>query len=101
MLALLLATVLSVQPNPVYIERIGGKQAVNCDLIIENNDAVPVDIDEIDVAGVPAQSQVLVFNPFHTFDEEVELVSMMMFVVKLSTKDGKRTTARAGEGGVC
>jgi Peptidase family M23 len=117
MLALLLATALTVQPNPVYIERIGGKQAVNCDLIIASTAAAPLDIDEIelsvfdragklvlrrfvdgngtrpsirtiDAAEVPAQSQVLVFNPFHTFDAEADLASMM-FVVKLSTKDGK------------
>jgi len=117
MLAVLLATALTVQPNPVYIETTsGGRQSVNCDLIIESSSAAPLDIDEIelsvfdragklvlrrfvdgngtrpsirtiDASEVPAKSQVLVFNPFHTFDPEVELASMR-FIVRLSTKDG-------------
>lgn len=106
----------TVSPDPVYIERVGEGQAVNCDLIIRNPTAAPLDLDElqlsvydsagklvvrrfvdgngtrpsirtVDVADVPAQGQTLVFNPFHTFDRGLELDSLV-YELKLSTKDG-------------
>ena len=110
MLALLLAVTLTVRPDPVYIEREGAHQSVNCDLIIAGAEK-PLDIDEIhvsvydrggalvlrrfvdgngtrpsirtiDASQVAAGAQVLVFNPFHTFDADVEIGSMT-FEVKM------------------
>src|SRR5688500_6863040 len=113
---LLLSIKLSVSPATVYIEPMKTGQAVNCDLILENPTDAPLDVDEvqlsvydragklvlrrfvdgngtrpsirtIDVAEVPAESKSLIFNPFHTFDNAIDLASMV-FGVKLSTKDG-------------
>ncbi len=118
MLALLLAVTLTVSPDPVYIEREGAHQSVNCDLIIAGAEK-PLEIDEIhvsvydrggalvlrrfvdgngtrpsirtiDASEVAAGAQVLVFNPFHTFDADVEIGSMT-FEVKLGEESVKTT----------
>jgi hypothetical protein len=110
MFALLLAVTLSIHPDPVYIEREGAHQAVNCDLILSGASA-PLSIDEVHVTvydrsgamvlkrfvdgngtrpsirtvdgtELAPGARVLLFNPFHTFDGDVEIGSMT-FEVKL------------------
>jgi hypothetical protein len=114
MLALLLAVTLTVSPDPVYIEREGAHQSINCDLIISGADKPPDEIHvsiydrggalvlrrfvdgngtrpsirTIDVSD--AAPQMLVFNPFHTFDADVEIGSMK-FEVKLGDESVSTT----------
>jgi hypothetical protein len=118
MLSLLLAVTLSVRPDPVYIEREGAHQSINCDLILSGAEAAAA-IDEIhvsvydksgalvlrrfvdgngtrpsirtiDASEVAAGAQVLVFNPFHTFDADLEIGSMT-FEVKLGEQSATAT----------
>jgi hypothetical protein len=125
--ALLLSVTLTVSPKTVYIEPMPASQAVNFDLIVENTTEAPLDVDEIqlsvydragklvirrlidgngtrpsirtiDVGSVPAKGTSMIFNPFHTLDNAIDLGSMV-FDMKLSTKDGSTryratTTAR-------
>lgn len=118
MFALLLAVTLSVRPDPVYIEREGAHQSINCDLILSGAEA-PAAIDEIhvsvydksgalvlrrfvdgngtrpsirtiDASEVAAGAQVLVFNPFHTFDADLDIGSMV-FEVRLGDQSATAT----------
>lgn len=118
MFALLLAVTLTVRPDPVYIEREGAHQSINCDLLLSGADK-PLEIDEIhvsvydrsgalvqkrfvdgngtrpsirtiDASQLAAGAHLLVFNPFHTFDADVEIGSMT-FEVKLGEESAKTT----------
>ena len=124
--ALLLSVTLNISPATVYIEPLPAGQVVNFDLIVENTTDAPLDVDEIqlsiydrggkllirrlvdgngtrpsirtiDVASVPAKSAAMIFNPFHTFDNAID-VGSLVYEMKLSTKDGStryRATATA------
>ncbi|HEX6082894.1 MAG TPA: M23 family metallopeptidase [Thermoanaerobaculia bacterium] len=114
MFALLLAVTLTVSPDPVYIEREGAHQSINCDLIIAGADEPPdeVHVSVYDKSGAlvlrrfvdgngtrpsirtidvrEAAPRMLVFNPFHTFDADVEIGSMK-FEVKLGDESVSAT----------
>ena len=110
------AVELTARPEAVLIEESANARSLNFDLLIRNTTDVALDIDEIkvsvydrtgalvlrrfvdsngtrpsvrtiDVTEVPAASTVLVFNPFHRFDRDVDL-ARLVFDVKLSGKKG-------------
>ncbi|HEV7766012.1 MAG TPA: M23 family metallopeptidase, partial [Thermoanaerobaculia bacterium] len=100
---LLLAAIrITVEPRPAYIEQSATSQFVNFDLIVESSTDEPLvlrkfvdgngsrpSIRTVDVAEIPAKGTVLLFNPFHQFDRDLDLHAMK-FDLKFSSKDGER-----------
>lgn len=108
----------TVSPAPAFIAADSDGQSLSVDLIVDNQSAEALDLDEIqisvfdrtgslvlrkfidgngtrpsirtaDAADVPAGRSTLLFNPFHDFSPDVDLATVR-FDLKLSAKDGSR-----------
>lgn len=122
---ILAAALLSVQvlPQPAYVAADAHGQSLSVDLIVDNQLAEPLDVDEVqisvfdrggrlvlrkfidgngtrpsirtaDAADIPAGAKTLIFNPFHDFAPDVDLHTVR-FDLKLSSKDGSRIFAES------
>ena len=105
------------RPSPAYVEESATGRALNFDIVIVNRTAAEVSVDEIrvsvydsrdalvlrrlidgngtrpsirtiDAAPIPPGGSLLVFNPFHRFDPDVEL-ARLVYEIKLSGKGGE------------
>jgi hypothetical protein len=117
-----LEVVVRADPGTVYLERVPAGQAVNFELLFDNQGDVPVDIDRIEVSAFDAQDQLLlrrfvdgngvrpsvavlgartipageklaVFNPFHEFAAELP-IARLHYAVAMSNTDGSLRVAR-------
>lgn len=111
----------SVLPQPALVAADSEGQSLNVDLIIDNQTAEPLDVDEVqisvfdragklvlrrfidgngtrpsirtaDVPDIRPGGKTLLFNPFQDFGRDIELHSVR-FDLKLSSKDGSRIYA--------
>ena len=110
--------IVRVSPQPALIAADAAGQSLSVDLIVDNQSAEPLDLDEVrisvfdragqlvlrkfidgngarpsirtaDVPELPAKAQTLIFNPFQEFASDVEL-HKVQFDLRLSSKDGSR-----------
>ncbi len=113
----------SASPEPAYLSADADGQSLSVDLIVENQSAEALDLDEIqisvfdragklvlrkfidgngtrpsirtaDAADVPAHASTLIFNPFHDFAPGVDL-DTVRFDLQLSAKDGSMRYAES------
>ena len=114
-----------VSPQPTYVEADTRGQSLNVDLIVHNGASEVVDLDEVkvsvfdsagklvvrrfidgngtrpsirtaDVGEIAAGADAMLFNPFATFDADVDLHTVR-FDLSLSSKDGSHTYTSSAE----
>ncbi len=118
-----LAVTLSTDPATAYVEHMPDAQHLNFDLLVKNGSDVAVDIDRIELSVLDREGNLLLqrfvdgngvrpsiatigerhieagvtlmlFNPFHTLANELEL-GTLRFQFELSNADGSRSTKQS------
>lgn len=118
------APAVDVRPNPVYVERTGNSQVINFDFVVSNPTDEAWELREIEVSVLDASGRLqvrksvndngnspgvatvnrrsiavgekaLVFNPFHTFDDDVRLTALVFRFAWRGEASGRAAASEA------